>query len=170
MMSEEQVVIHGGLILVKDGEHRCAACRAELGGLKQMIELADNCTPDQCFEDIGRLCRAVGLHDGAQSKSPHAVFDGCIEKVASLTAEVARLREGIVGGDMEWHPADEQPSDSRAVYCIVEREGSAWIRLGTFQHGRWKDTNTFENIGCDWWHELPKSPKQRELLKEPTND
>jgi hypothetical protein len=36
---------------------------------------------DLLFEDIARLCRAVGIFDGAQDRSPHEVMVRCIERL-----------------------------------------------------------------------------------------
>lgn len=94
-------------------------------------------------------------------------MDDLEDRIAQLSERVGEYDNAIVNGDFTWHDASEPPDDSRAVYCIVEDSRGVWIRLGTFQHERWKDTNNFENIGCDKWHELPKSPMQRKrVLKE----
>jgi len=57
----------------------------------QAITTSDQADYAACYEDVRRLCRVLGLFDGARPVSAHAVFDECLAEIERLQVLVARL-------------------------------------------------------------------------------
>ena len=84
MKNSSKTIIHGGMILVEDGDHLCLKCKAELHGIKKMLEDASNRTPQQCNDDIGDLCHALGLPCPDGTSSCHDLLRKCIKRVGEI--------------------------------------------------------------------------------------
>jgi len=76
-----KVQYQAGMILVRDGEHRCARCREELPGMKSHLEHLGSTAvmPDAFFQELARLCDALGVPCPDGRSSPHEYMKKCVD-------------------------------------------------------------------------------------------